>query len=133
MAATSDASLLGAIADRMRHLGARGQVIAGNIANADTPGFQALVLVDRGSSDGRIARPRVQPSAEMLARGAREPRGGRVIVDPAATERKPNGNTVTLEEQLLALGQTQADYALLANLYRKQRSLIATALGKGAA
>ena len=42
-----------------------------------------------------------------------------------------DGNTVTLEDQVLKMGQIQADYAALTGLYRKQMALMRSALGKG--
>jgi len=44
---------------------------------------------------------------------------------------KPDGNNVTLEDQLLKMGQVQTDFATMTNLYRKQMSLMKTALGRG--
>ena len=52
-------------------------------------------------------------------------------IDRAVSEVKPDGNSVTLEDQLLKMGQIQADYAALTSLYRKQDALMRTALGKG--
>lgn len=129
------AKLLDGITAAMRHLGDRGQVIAGNIANADTPGFKARTLRDpdfgamvEGRS-GAPQRPVVRATSAMAALGAgkrAEPAG---ILDRSIRETKPDGNNVTLEQQLLALGEVQADYATLTSLYRKQMGLLRTALG----
>jgi flagellar basal-body rod protein FlgB len=53
------------------------------------------------------------------------------VLDGDTTETKPDGNNVTLEDQLLTLGQVQADFAAMTNLYRKQMGLMKTALGRG--
>lgn len=126
------------IAQAMRHLGERQRVIAQNIANSDTPGYRAQELAEPKASfaamvDGRIATPRPQVilSEGMRRLGARQGHAGSLVDDPHVSEVKPDGNTVTLEDQVLKMGQIQADYAALAGLYRKQMALVRSALGKG--
>ena len=130
--------LTDAIAQAMRHLGDRQRVIAQNIANSDTPGYRAQELADPNASfaalvDGRIAtpRPQVTISEGMRRLGAQQMSTGALIPDPAVSEVKPDGNSVTLEDQVLKMGQIQADYAALTGLYRKQMALVRSALGKG--
>lgn len=129
--------LLDGITAALRHLGARQEVIARNIANADTPGFKAQTLkspdfgalVREGQGSGQPPRPTVRPTAAMVALGARPAATARTIADRSVSEIKPDGNTVTLEDQLMQMGEVQADYATLTSLYRKQMGLIRTALG----
>ena len=73
----------------------------------------------------------VRCDAVLAALGARPPRNAHVVLDRDVSETKPDGNNVTLEEQLLKMGQVQADFAAMTNLYRKQQALLKTALGKG--
>lgn len=128
--------LFGGLVSAMRHLGERQKVIAANVANADTPGYKSKTveapdfgdLVTRG---GRIARPTVTVTSGMAALGVRVRSGSQVVEDRNVSETKPDGNNVTLEDQLLQLGQVQADYATLTNLYAKQMKLLKTALGRG--
>ncbi len=126
------------LAAQMRHLTARQQVVAGNIANADTPGYRARDLARpnfaalvRGAAAGG-GSPQIRLSPSLAAMGATAPMSagaGRVVV-MGGGEVKPNGNNVGLEDQLLAMGQIQADFALTANLYRQRRGLLASALGR---
>ncbi len=128
--------LFDAIGKAMRHLGDRQRVIAQNIANGDTPGYKAQELappsfeglVDRA---GEIARPRVVASDAMRRLGAKPTAPANLIRDPDISEVKLDGNDVTLEDQLLKMGQIQADYAALTGIYARQRGMIRTALGKG--
>ena len=123
----------------MRHLFERQRVVAGNIANADTPGFKARELreADFGAMVGAgertgIVRPSVRLTSGMAALGATQPQGSAgVILDRHVTETKPDGNNVTLEDQLLKMGEIQTDFATLTSLYRKQTGLLKTALGRG--
>ena len=131
-------ALLRGIGAAMRHLSDRQQVIAQNIANGDTPGYKARDLeglsfagmVDAGGAR-QVARPTVQISAEMRALGAQAPVSSAIVLDQDVVETKPDGNNVTLEEQVLKLGSVQSEFAALTNLYRKQMQLLKTATGRG--
>ncbi len=115
---------------RLAWLDTRTRVLAGNIANADTPGFRP--------SD-------VAPFAQMISRNA----AGRIAVtdarhigpqqgaaharpDRAALERTPNGNAVALDEQALRLAETDQQHALAMGIHRKYLALFRTALGRNA-
>lgn len=121
----------------MRHLSARQRVIADNLANSETPGFKAReidapdfgALVEAGGAP-HIARPKVGATALMTRLGARSGSAERVIADQDISETKPDGNNVTIEDQLLKLGEIQADFATLTSLYRKQQLLLKIALGR---
>lgn len=139
----SSLSLLSGIGQSMKHLSERQRVIAENIANNETPGFKArtvaapdfsALVAAHGQSGGkpRIARPQVSLSGGMMAMGAHPPLGGSAItLDSDVTETKPDGNNVTLEDQLLKMGAVQSDFAAMTNLYRKQIGLLKTAIGRG--
>lgn len=137
---TQTPSLMTGIGQAMKHLSERQRVISQNIANSETAGYKAqeveapdfrgLVAAHGDASAPRIARPRIQISSGMSALGARQPAGGNVIDDKDTSETKPDGNNVTLEDQLLKMGQMQADFAALTNLYKKQMMLMKTALGR---
>lgn len=128
--------LMRGIGQSMSHLSRRQQVIAQNIANADTPGYKARELeapsfahmVETGGA--RVARPTVQLSGAMKALGATQQLSAGIIPDEDVTETKPDGNNVTLEEQVMKLGAIQAEFAALTNLYRKQMQLLKTATGR---
>ena len=131
--------LIGGIARNMKHLSERQRVISENIANSETPGFKARDvrapdfsdLIDTGNSSASIARPRVQLTGSMAALGARAPiSAGSVMLDADTSETKPDGNNVTLEDQLLKMGQVQADFAAMTSLYRKSEGLMQSALGR---
>lgn len=130
--------LINALGTAMRHLGDRQNVIAQNIANSDTPGYKARELsrpsfagmVENAGGAPHIGRPQVQISDAMQRLGAK-PSSLTTIADPDISEVKPDGNNVTLEEQLLKMGQIQSDYTALTSLYAKQKAIMRTALGKG--
>lgn len=126
------------LAAGLHHLSDRQRVIAGNIANSDTPEFKARTVEEPdfsallGSSGSRrVARPTVILTGAMTSLGATQPlAAARIVEEQDISETKPDGNNVTLEDQLMRMGQVQADYATLTNLYSKQLRLLKTALGR---
>jgi flagellar basal-body rod protein FlgB len=141
MAITPTPPLLDAITRSMHQLDQRQRVVAENIANSETPHFKArdvaptdfsaLLASQQARGAGvHVSRPLIAISDAMVAMGASRPRDPRIVDDKETSETKPDGNNVTLEEQLLKMGQIQTDFSALTNLYRKQMSLIDTALGR---
>ncbi len=129
---------MGGIKVRMDNLANRQNVVAENIANGDTPGYKAREVEEPSfagmvdSSGGpTVTRPRVQISGAMKALGASDIGGSHIILDPNVTEVKPDGNNVTLEEQVLKMGQIQSDFTAMTNLYSKTQKMMKTALGRG--
>jgi flagellar basal-body rod protein FlgB len=128
--------LLAGIQARMQNLSQRQNVIAQNIANSETPGYKAREVAEPdfaalvGGGGISVAKPRVELTAKMKGLGAIQPIGAGLVLDKDITETKPDGNNVTLEDQLLKMGQLQADFAAMTSLYRKQVSMMKTALGR---
>jgi len=131
--------LLNGIGQALKHLSERQRVISQNIANSDTPGFKARdverpdfgALVDEQSGGGKIRKPQVHASGTMAALGAQAAQGGNMVLDEKTSETKPDGNNVTLEDQMMKMAEVQADFTALTNLYRKQMSLLKIATGRG--
>lgn len=128
--------LMEGIATALQHLNERQRVLAGNVANADTPGYKAQEL-DRpdfsallGETNKQVAKPEVTVTAAMRRLGVTQPLAS-VHPDMDVSEVKPDGNNVTLEDQLLKLGKVQSDYNALTNIYRKNMQMMKVALGRG--
>ena len=117
---------------RMTWLGNRQNVLAHNIANADTPGFHAEDLKEPTfgqllkNSNGRLNM--ATTAAAHLGGG--NPAKPEVEKAPD-TEKKSSGNTVGLEDQMMKVSKTAMDFQLTTNLYRKHLGMIKTALGRG--
>lgn len=126
--------ILAGIRERMQNLSERQRVVATNIANSETPGYKAREVSEPNfaslvGGSGMIAAPRVQLTDRMKSLGAIQPIGTGLILDKDITETKPDGNNVTLEDQLLKMGEIQADFTAMTGLYRKQMSMLKTAVG----
>lgn len=122
--------LLDGLTAKMKHLDRRQQVVASNIANADTPDYRGRDLEKPDFSkvlgevgDRKIHRPRVTATSKMAALGSRVGVGARTTFNEN-TEVKLNGNNVTVEDEMLKLGDIRQDYSAASNLYRKSLGLL---------
>lgn len=135
--------LFQAMAQKMRYLQARQDVTANNIANADTPRFQASKLApadfsailgkveakaDRAGPFVEAPRVALPPTLAALKGVAAGRDGFAVERDRNVSEVKPNGNNVVLEDQLIQMADVQMNYGLMTNLLRKQAGLLRLAL-----
>lgn len=136
----SDLKLLNAMVNDMAWRGARNKVIAQNIANADTPGYQAQDLAPRNFKD-LLAITTSRPTLRSAAEGVAKTHDGHMDVGGttlAKTVRErpardpyevaPAGNSVILEEQLLKASENHTGYTFTANLYEKYTNMIKAAL-----
>ena len=140
--AIGDLPIFELMKQRMQWLTARQQVLAQNVANADTPGYTARDLKDLdfgamversgpmlhavATQAGHIGSP-VTGSGHGLRTG--QSTGGEVIKKPDF-ETSPTGNSVVLEDQMIKVAQTQMDYQTVTGLYSKSLGLIKIALGR---
>lgn len=119
---------------RLAHASRRNEVITRNVANADTPGFKAQD-VERFDLGRMLARsehlrdPKATRAGHVAAAAARASPRPEVIA-AAADEESPDGNTVSLEQQMVQAAETKGTFDLAATLYRKNLSLLRTALGR---
>lgn len=132
--------LFSAITRKMSWLTARQRVLADNVANVDTPGFKASDLrpLDfsaelKSVAAGNTGFPRVTPTitSPLDIAATTPPDAFAPVPDQTADDREINGNSVSLEDQMMEVSETASDYQLMSNLYKKQVSLMADALDKG--
>ncbi|SCA57901.1 Flagellar basal-body rod protein FlgB [Candidatus Terasakiella magnetica] len=126
-------SLFAVLKKRMDYIGNRQEVLADNIANADTPKYVAKDLKPFNFKDlMRRQSMHVQPIGtnpnHIGVQAAR-------IRDYATDEPKPyessiNKNQVVLEEQMTKMSETQVDHELTTQVYKKNMQLFRIALGK---
>ena len=103
----------------------RTRVLAGNVANADTPDYRARDLRPFADqlSPFQLSLTRTDP-ADLAGDDAAAPSR-----DDVADEQAPDGNAVSLEHQMKLVADTNAQQQLTTTLYRKYMSLTMTALG----
>lgn len=113
-----------------QHVSQRQLVVARNIANADTPGYRAADMQDFDESyrqaslggDLRVTSPRHLPSADWALDTAR-------LID-TGQQASPNGNTVSLEEEMVRAAEVKRDNDLSLGIYRSALDLMRTSLGR---
>ncbi|HEX7008189.1 MAG TPA: flagellar basal body protein [Alphaproteobacteria bacterium] len=143
----SKINLFKALTRKMAWLGERQEVLAQNVANANTPGFKAKDIKPADFRD-------ILGQTVAGAGGAPAAQAGRPLVlavtDPGhvtGTRSGPqtaavfethdrdapgrlSGNDVVLERELAKVGQTAMDYELTTNLYRRHVAMFRLALGR---
>ena len=127
-------SVFRALQARMRWLNERQEVLAQNVANADTPHYQSRDLKPLDFRKMLAGEPRgltlavSQPGHIAAVRGHAERRAAE---EKSELEANPTGNAVVLEEEMLKVSKTTHDYQLMTSLYSKSLGMIKTALGRG--
>jgi flagellar basal-body rod protein FlgB len=129
---TSNIPLLAVLQKRMAWLGQRQSILSQNIANGDTPGYSPSEL--KPMNFAKSLRDSVAAPALTITDSrhiALKPKGGDfkdyLVRDKEAD---PTGNTVSLEQEMIKIADTRAQYQAAINLYSKSLSMMRTAVGK---
>ncbi len=125
-------SLFGIIKKRMAWLGQRHEVVAQNIANADTPDYQARDiqafkfrdLVRKQGSSLRMATTENNHLKGVSKRAT----DFSVTKDRNPFETNPTGNSVVLEEQMAKMSENGVSARLTTELYKKHLNMFRLAV-----
>jgi flagellar basal-body rod protein FlgB len=127
-----DMPVFSALTDKMRWHQVRQGLLAENVANAETPGYRGRDLrqfdfdqVQAGSS-ATISTAATQPMHYSVSSGA----GGFDAQRMANFEVTPEGNGVTLEDEMMKVTTNMMDYQAATSLYQKSVRILRVALGK---
>ncbi len=117
-------SMANAMAERA---GARMGVTAQNIANADTPGYKAMDLPSFAETyqDSGTAM-RVTRAGHMTA----EDQAAEPMLRRAKGAGAPNGNTVSLEQEMVKTATIRQDHDMALAIYRNTSEIIRASLGR---
>jgi flagellar basal-body rod protein FlgB len=126
--------LFAAMKRKVAWLTQRQEVLAQNIANADTPGYRPSDLKPFDFK-GILTREPMQVNMTVTADNQLPGRRRRLRDFTEEQERKPYetapaGNAVILEEQMMKVNDSQVKHRLATELYRKQIALFRIAIGK---
>jgi flagellar basal-body rod protein FlgB len=111
-----------------RHAGARQAVIARNLAQADTPGYRSRDL------PAFAALWREADAPLRATRPGHLQGGGRAMAIEAAlsgAEPAPNGNSVSLEAEMVRAAETRAQHDMALAIQRSVSGSLRAALGRG--
>lgn len=125
---TGGVEAIGALQTAMRFRLARETVLAGNIANADTPGYRRRDIEFEGvlaDTRGRMARTH----AGHLEARATDPSRARVEIGPRGS--RPDANGVDLDQELVAAHRNAGAFIDQANVLARVSALLRTAIGQG--
>ncbi len=117
-------------AARAAHAALRQSAIAGNVANADTPGYRARDLAGfesiwRDTSGGELRHTR-----RGHLGGADAPVLGQVTTRSQPGSLSPNGNDVSLETEMVAAATVKKDHDLALAVYRTSLDILRASLGR---
>lgn len=111
-----------------RHAGARQAVVAENIANADTPGYRARAIgpfaENYASRTGSVLRA-TRPGHMSAEAAVATPRPEMTDEEPS-----PNGNTVSLETEMLNGVEVAREHSRALAIYKHALGIIRTSLGR---
>lgn len=126
-------SILQTAAARLDYLGDVQNLLARNLANIDTPGFQPLSAVSfsdyLGNADADI--PMLQNDAGDLPGIVAAPAAANPVAAPAG--HSPDGNAVSLDQQLVQVSNNETNQQLTTSLYQVYMGMFKTALGSAGA
>ncbi len=124
-------TLFHGLSERMRYLSERQNVLAQNIANANTPGYQARDLkpVDfanvLASHQGKLAMAVTNPGHIHPAMES----NFASIKKTKSFETTMNGNNVVMDEQVQKLSENNSNFQETTALYRKMTEIVRMATG----
>jgi len=129
--------LLSMLKERMAWLNQRQNVLSQNVANVDTPGYAARDLkpvdFEKALKDATTSS---SFSGSLTTTNPRHialsPHGAAAFAgeDTPDIESNPSGNSVSLEEEMIKVADTQAQFQAATNLYAKAIDMMKTAIGK---
>jgi len=125
-------TIFSAVKKRMEWTAQRQEVLAHNIANADTPKFRAK---DMKPFEFKEIVRREHMQVNLATSGPNHLQGQQKSLSDFSSqvtrspyETSPNGNSVVLEEQMTKMNETSIAHRLTNEIYRKQLSMFKIAL-----
>jgi flagellar basal-body rod protein FlgB len=127
-----DISVFSALTRNMEWLSARQKVLAQNIANSDTPGYQARDIEKLSFRDlvrNQGSETKGFRTHESHIRPAGGLQSGFKAQTTESSDKTPNENNVALEDEILKVNDARQSYDLAASLYRKHIQMLKMAVG----
>jgi flagellar basal-body rod protein FlgB len=127
--AISDIPILAMLRERMQWHEARQQVLAENVANADTPNYQAKDLAPPtfdGALSASLSLARTDPGHIASSGGG----SGFATDESGKYDITPRGNSVTHEDEMMKVASNQMDFEAAASMYTHSLALIKLAIDR---
>ncbi|MEO0915797.1 MAG: FlgB family protein [Pseudomonadota bacterium] len=113
-----------------RHAGARQAQVAKNIANADVPGYRARDLVEF-SETYQQSKTKVDVKATRSGHMTGSVSQARFETFDLGGQAAPNGNTVSLEQEMVRGTDAKSSHDLALSVYKSSLDILRTSLGRG--
>lgn len=117
---------------KMAHLSERQDVLAQNIANADTPGYKPKDLKEldfKRMVDVEANRLQLRATSASHQQPREKSQDFRTETQRNTYNTTPMKNSVVIEEQMMKVAETKLQYDMTTNLYRKMSDMFKTAIG----
>lgn len=109
------------------HAGTRLGVVAGNIANADTPGYKARDLPVFAEVYEARGTMRATRAGHLDAPGPGLPKAAAQVTGGLGS---PDGNTVNLETEMVRAVEVRQEHEMALAIYRNTSEIIRASLGR---
>ena len=128
-----DVPLLSMLRQQMTWLQARQSVLSQNVSNGDTPGYVANDLKPMDFEK------MLQGNNSKFQSGLATTNDHHIMITPQSQgtgvsspdiQAVPTGTSVSLEQEMIKVSETQAEFQAATNLYSKALSMMRTAIGK---
>jgi len=114
-----------------RHASERQTLVARNVANADTPGYRAR---DMPSFVETLTAPQLGVALRTTRPGHLNDGVnfvGQMGAIDAGVEASPNGNTVSIEDEMVKAADLRQQHDMAMAIYGKARDILRASLGRG--
>jgi len=112
-----------------RHAGARQAITAANMANADTPDYRARAMGSFAESYNASSAASMRSTrVGHLGTGGATTTG---TVRFADAEASPNGNSVSLEQEMINAVEIQREHDRALTIYKHSLDLLRLSIGRG--
>jgi flagellar basal-body rod protein FlgB len=113
---------------RMKWHSERQGLLAENVANADVPDYKARDLAELKFDVPTSLGPQITDPRHIGPGSASQP--DLFARNSPIYEVTPGGNSVSLEDEMIKIGQNQQDYQAAATLYQRSLDILRTAMGR---
>ncbi|MEO0370898.1 MAG: FlgB family protein [Pseudomonadota bacterium] len=121
-----------------RHAGSRHAVVAQNMANSDTPGYKAQDIADfqthlaqTTAQPGRGFDMRATRAAHLnMSQTAGNPAGTPAVFDREGAIADPNGNTVSLETEMVHGVNAKRQHDRAMAIYQSSMTILRSSIGR---
>ena len=115
-------------AEMARHAGARQAITAANMANADTPGYRAMQMAPFAEIHQNQTPASLRATRHNHVQSS--PAGMAVEATQSDAEPAPNGNSVSLEQEMINAVEIQREHSRALAIYKHSLDILRMSVGR---